>query len=431
MIILTDDQRWDQIDRMPLLQRAIVDKGVTFSNAFVVNSLCCPSRATLLTGRYSHGTGIYKNEPPDGGFQEFDDASTLATWLDSAGYRTALLGKYFNHFSGPYVPPGWDRWAVFADDAPPGGSYYDYTLSVDGSLIDFGSEERDYSTDVLGRRAAKFIQGTPQDDPLFLLFSSYAPHSLPVVAVRHRGTLEDLAPLRPPNHDERNVSDKPAYIRALPRLSAQREARLDTIRLQEYRSLLAVDDAIDRIVGALRSTDRLSNTFILFTSDNGLSKGEHRWQFKLLPYEENIRVPFVVRYDPMTAPGTQRAQIVGNIDVASTIVDLAGTSAPSADGRSLLPLIADDSIAWRSDLLVEHVEYRVRNPDAPTYCAVRSEATLFVRYATGEEELYDLVDDPYQLRNRAGAAAWQDELTEMRERTRTLCSPLPPGMPQF
>src|SRR3990170_6725693 len=182
VLVVTDDQRWDTLWAMPSVEADLVDNGVVFSNGFVVNPLCCPSRASILTGRYSHGTGVYTNTSPDGGFSLFDDDSTVATWLDAAGYRTALVGKYLNGYDGVTIPPGWDHWVAFSGNQ---GSYYDYSLNVDGALEPHGSAPEDYSTDVLATHAESFILGVPAEEPVLLYMTPYAPHGPATAATRH------------------------------------------------------------------------------------------------------------------------------------------------------------------------------------------------------------------------------------------------------
>jgi N-acetylglucosamine-6-sulfatase len=433
VLILTDDQRFDTLWAMPNVRSLLVDRGVTFTNGIVANALCCPSRANILKGAYSHTTRVYANDGVDGPFGGgFDDRSTVATWMDGAGYRTAMIGKYFNfylaHRGAAYVPPGWDRWVAFATDDVGGGRYYDYGLSVDGALASHGATAADYSTDVLAGYAESFVRSTPSTDPLFLYFAPYAPHEPADPAPRHASTFASLAPSRPPSYDEPDVSDKPAYIRAIPRFAAGNVSRIDSIRRKQYQSLQAVDEAVARVVTALEETGRLSNTMIVFMGDNGFLWGEHRWgrtgpQNKQVPYEESIRVPYVVRYDPIvTAPRTD-AHLVLNIDLAPTFTALAGTAAPGAEGRSLLPLLSDPASAWRQDVLIEHGLSSV----VPGYCAVRTADATYVRYATGEQELYLLGPDPYQLVNQAANPAYASLRQELRTRAEALCSPPPPG----
>ncbi|MGZ8630943.1 MAG: sulfatase family protein, partial [Actinomycetota bacterium] len=400
VLIVTDDQRWDTLSRMPGVRRVLGDPGVTFENAFVSNSLCCPSRASILTGAYSHTTGVYTNGGRYG-FQAFDDDSTVATWLHDAGYRTALVGKYFNG-AWPYtfVPPGWDHWATFRGSH---SLYFDYDMSIDGRLRSFGSDPSDYSTSVLGGLADRFIRGTDPADPLFLMLTPFAPHSPSTPAPGDRGAV--VPGWQPgPNLPERNVSDKPAYIRALDPRSSDRKARERWAR--QVMTLRAVDEMVLRVAQALRDTGRLDDTLIVFTSDNGFALGEHRWTYKLTPYEESIRVPMVMRYDPITGGETSPALAL-NVDLAPTIADLAGIEAPGADGRSLMPVLSGETRTVRNAFPIEHAQYREASgrPDPPTYCGVRTQRYTFVHYVTGEEELYDLGRDPFQLRNLASVPA--------------------------
>ncbi|MEX1263083.1 MAG: sulfatase [Actinomycetota bacterium] len=424
VLIVTDDQRWDTLSQMPGVQRLLADRGLTFDNAFVTNPLCCPSRSTILTGTHSHSTGVYTNEGANG-LKAFDDRSTVATWLDDAGYETAFIGKYFNgSWPTAYVPPGWDRWAAFRNA---GDLYYDYDLLVDGRARPYGSDDRSYSTDVLARYADRFIRTTPGDDPLFMMLSTFAPHSprTPPPGTAP-GTTVEWQP--GPNLPELDVSDKPVYIQALRRVGPERVADARRAWAEQVAALRSVDEMVTLVVRALRETGRLDDTLIVFTSDNGIAIGEHGWNYKLTPYEESIRVPLVVRYDPFTDGGRTDA-LATNVDIAPTIAALAGSGAPGVEGRSLLPILGGRATDVREDLLIEHVEYRTDRglPDPPTYCAVRTREHLFVHYATGEEELYDLARDPWELENLASDPAHREELTALRQRTKQLCRPKPPG----
>jgi arylsulfatase A-like enzyme len=424
VLILTDDQRWDSLWAMPAVQGNLVDRGVTFTNGFVVNSLCCPSRASILTGEYSHSTGVYRNgPPPHGGFSAFHDSSTLATWLQGAGYRTALVGKYLNGYKrftdGSYVPPGWDRWVALNFDG--GGIYYNYELSIDGRLRSFGDQPADYSTDVLADYAVSFIRHTTSG-PFFLYLAPSAPHGPAIPAPRDAGTFSGLAPWRPPNYNETDVSDKPAWVQARPSLTAGRKGHIDAFRQRQYESLQAVDDAVAAIVRELRRSGRLRDTMIVFTSDNGLLWGEHRLTGKQAPYEESIRVPVVIRYDPLIAASRRDRHHALNIDFAPTFAKLAGVSAPGAEGRSLLPLLSGHATTWRKSFLVEHLGSKM-----PTFCQVRAHRYAYVQYRTGEEELYDLNIDPYELDNVGRDPVYEHVLGVLRARLVKLCSPPPPG----
>lgn len=423
VLILTDDQRLDTLWAMPTVQSELVAKGIEFPNGYVSNPLCCPSRAAILTGRYSHGNGVYTNHPkqPYGGFPALRDRSTVATWLHGGGYRTGLFGKYLNGYSGTYVPPGWDKWFVTYDN----GAFYDYTASADGQLRTFGSDPADYGTDVLARRATDFIRSTDPARPMFLYFGPHAPHGPATPGPGDKKAFSDLPRWRPMSYDEANVSDKPAYIQKRDLLAETSARVVDRFRLSQYRSLLAVDRAVSEILDTLAETGRLSNALIVFTSDNGFLWGEHRWRSKVVPYEESIRVPFVVRADSMIASPRSDDHLVLNVDLAPTFAQLAGVGAPGAEGRSLLPLLSSPTAPWRTDFLLEHLERSGRG--VPTYCGVHSQRFVYVNYVTGEEELYDLARDPHQLSNKARQDAYRDIRREMRHRLVELCDPLPPG----
>jgi N-acetylglucosamine-6-sulfatase len=421
VLILTDDQRVDTLRVMPSVQRFLVEQGMTLRRAIVTNPLCCPSRATILTGRYSHTTGVYTNGGVDGGWSAFQrsESDTIATALQAAGYRTALIGKYLNGYRGNevYVPPGWDRWFAFAEQ---NGAYYDYEIFDDAAgpgLVSYGSLPKDYSTDVIRRKAVGFIRSVPPATPFFLMVTPYAPHGPLTVAPRHVGAFAG-APVRlAPSVNESDVSDKPAYIQtrglADPDLLRRRTRR-------QWEMLLAVDELVSRIDAALVESGH-DNTLVIFTSDNGLSNGEHRWAGKLVPYEESLRVPMVVRLPGAVAAGTVSDALVSNADLAPTIADFAGASL-SVDGVSLRPLLLDDASSVRDSVVLEHLQGGSR---VPSFCGVRTHAFLFARYSTGEEELYDLGQDPWQLENVA--AVRTRKAAELRTLTRSLCEPPPPG----
>jgi len=423
VVIVTDDQRADTLWAMPVVQARLVGRGVRLDEGFVVNPICCPSRASILTGTYSHTTGVYRQSPPFGRFEWFRDASTLATWLDAAGYTTGLVGKYLDGYQHAaltgYVPPGWDRWVAFVHAA-----YHDYKLTVDGAIRAFGTAPEDHSTRVLAAEATAFVRAA--EGPLFLYFAPAAPHGPATPLAEDMDAFSDLPPWRPPSFDEVDVSDKPQWVRALPRLSASQRSAIDTMRQNQYRSLLALDRAVGEILTALRETGRLHDTLIVYTSDNGIAWGEHRWAKKEAPYEEVIRVPIVGRWDAGgLAAASSSDELALNIDIAPTIVEATGIRAPRMEGRSLLPVLRGQVPAdWRRDFLIEHLSGS--NP-VPTYCAVRSDRWLYVRYTDGEEELYDVRADPYELENLARDPSASGTVRSMAGRLDALCDPRPPG----
>ncbi len=423
VLIVTDDQRFDTLWAMPIVSERLVAAGVSFPDAFVVNPLCCPSRASILTGNHSHTHLVYRQAPPFGRFEWFDDDSTLATWLDAAGYRTGLFGKYVDGYQHAaltgYVPPGWDRWVAFVRAAA-----FDYSLTIDGAVRRFGSAPEEHSSEVLADHAVSFVEETA--GPLFLVFAPASPHAPATPSPQDAAAFGDLPDARPASFDEPDVSDKPRWVRDLPQLSREQEEAIDELRRQEFRSLLGVDRAVGRILDALEASGRLEDTLVILTSDNGLLHGEHRWTKKEAPYEEAIRVPLVVRWDAADwAPGATRPGLFAlNIDLAPTIAEAAGAPHPATEGVSLLAPLDGDLGGWREDFLIEHMEGT--NP-VPTYCGVRSARWKYVRYATGEEELYDLAADPFELENLASTAPGGGVLDGQRARLRELCSPPPPG----
>ena len=431
VLIVTDDHRADTLRFMPNVRRLLVGQGIRFDAGYVVNPVCCPSRATALTGQYSHSTGVYTNRASrsHGGFPAFRDDSTVATWLQAAGYRTALIGKYLNGYgrgTSAYVPPGWDRWFVTFGD----GGYFDYSASVDGRVVRFGSDASDYGTTVLRREAVSFIRASDASQPLFLLWAPHAPHAPAIPARRDRSAYPSLEPWRPTSYDEEDVTDKPAHVATRPTLDADERASLDAFRLGQIRSLHSVDRSVAAIMEALDATGRLGNTMIVFTSDNGMLWGEHRLQGKSEVYEEAISVPFVVRFDPLIDEPRTDDHLVLNLDLAPTFADLAGVAAPGAEGRSLLPLLASSDGRWRTSFLIEHLGLD-GGRRAPTFCAIHTRRSVFVRYATGEEELYDLARDPHQMTNRAGWTRYASLRRKLLAELRTLCDPQPPGADLF
>jgi arylsulfatase A-like enzyme len=425
VVILTDDQRSDSLGWMPKLRSSLLHRGMQLRSAVVSNPICCPSRASILTGRYSHTTTVYTNSnlDPNGGWQRFNasgyESNTIATALDGAGYRTGLFGKYMNGYAaaGEYVPPGWDRWFAVSSRST---HYYGYTMydNVRGTLS-FGHEPKDYQTDVIRHRAVSFVRSTPDDTPLFLYVTPFAPHSPSRPAPRHIGDLADTTVRLGPAVNEADVSDKPAYIQT--QGTTPKDQLIDAM-ITYRESLLAVDDMVGRLVQVLKDEGRLQNTVLLFTSDNGWSSREHRWRGKLVPYEQSIRVPFIVRSDGEIPAGTATTALASNIDIAPTIAEFAGVPFPGADGVSMVPLLTDSASSVRTSVLLEAVP--IDRP-VPVYCGVRTQSFVFVHYATGEEELYDLASDPAQLRNIVQARP--NKANELRTLTQSLCQPVPPG----
>lgn len=428
VVIQTDDQSLSTMRVMARTQRLIAGAGLSFDRYYASFSLCCPSRATLLTGQYAHNHGVTSNLPPAGGYYALDHRSTLPVWLQRAGYVTGHVGKYLNGYMLG-VPKGWDEWYTGID--PSTYRYHDYLLNENGVPRWYGRRERDYQTDVLTRRAVGFIRRrAPAGRPFFLSLDYMAPHdeikgiprvtpaTPPAPARRHRGVLADVPLPEDPNFDEADVSDKPAHVRDRPRLSdAQKDAaqRRHRARLE---ALLAVDEGVEQVIGALEETGALDRTYVLFLSDNGWLEGQHRYDHgKLAVYEPSTRLPLLVR-GPGVAAGTTTRALAANVDLAPTILELAGAAADAElDGRSLVPVLGAPQHAPPREVLHE----KLTGAD-PRFAAVRTDDDLvYVEHETGETELYDLRVDPFQLESRhddpalaARRAALAQRLAQLR-----------------
>jgi arylsulfatase A-like enzyme len=411
VLIVSDDQTFDSLPHdppvMPKLQAVTQDPSepwIRFPNAFIDTPLCCPSRASILTGEYARHTGVTNNSSG----QNLDTSRTVATALQTAGYTTALIGKYLNRYPfgfAPVAPPGWDLWLPKLSGSRH-SVYYRYTLSHGGFTEPFGVGARNYSTDVLARAATSFLLNVATTRPFFLMFTPMAPHAPRTPPPRYQDAW--TAPLRwPPSFDERDVSDKPAWVRALPTIGPKYAANLRDQWRRSYETLGALDDAVASILAALQSRDLLDHTVVFFLTDNGFSFGEHRWVTKSCPYDECIRTPFYVRYPGATSATDDEP--VSNIDLAPTIADLAGaTLTEPVDGRSMLPLLRGrHPPGWRPGTLSEFQG----NGQMPPWFELRTKRFAYVEYRTGERELYDLTGvhgppDPYELRNVAASPAY-------------------------
>ena len=427
VLILTDDEDIGIHSFLPKTKAKLQNRGTTLSNFFVTYSLCCPSRASILRGQYPHNTKVESNSLPAGGYLRFRnlgrEQATIATWLRAAGYRTYLAGKYMNGYGfgvvGP-APPGWVLWSAGIGDQPFNG--FNYSIDENGTFVRYGSAPSDYLTDVLARKSTAAIRQAARDSvPLFLYLTPFTPHLPAVAAPRHAGLFSSTQLPAPANFNEADVSDKPIAIRSRPLLGPTEIASLTTIYQKRLRSLQAIDDLVDSVVTALEKENLLSKTWIIYTSDNGFHLGEHRGlQGKNLPYEEDLRVPFVVR-GPGVPAGRVVSQIGLNIDLAATLMDIAGGNATvPQDGRSLLPLLKGGSPAnWRQSFQAERgvddsatIFLRPETTNAQSeigdaavgfpgtgWNAIRTTRWKYVEWETGERELYDLQTDPFEMTN--------------------------------
>ncbi len=415
LFILTDDldNRLNTTDYMQNLQDLIISQGTSLEDYFVTSPVCCPSRATTLKGQYTHNHGVYNNYAPDGGFEKFNESkeedSTLAVWMQSAGYRTVLMGKYLNNYpytdDREYVPPGWSEWYSPAKKNAYDG--YDYVLNENGVLVAYSPDEENYYTDVMSRKSVDFIVRADKDNtPFFMYLAPFAPHEPATPAYRHRELFSDLTVPRSPSFNEADVSDKGPGLSGNPPLSDARILEMDNLYRERIRSLQSVDEMIAELIKTLDETGQLDNTYIVFTSDNGFHMGQHRlYSGKEFLFEEDISVPFVVRGPGIAENETISGYLTGNVDLASTFSEWAGVQPPAfVDGRSFADLLAGSPISpdlWRQAFLLEEYRSGDENFPVPTYGGLRTSQYLYVEYSEGFVEFYDLQKDPYQLENIA------------------------------
>ena len=484
VLVLADDLDAAGYDTggLNLVKTNVVNEGAWVPNFLLSQPLCCPSRSSILLGQYAHNHGVFGNksrpEKPsmDGGYERFLalnlEMSTVATCLQSRGYRTGLFGKYLNRYPNgkaqTYIPPGWNKW--FVDVAKIGADYpsFNYTANDNGTLRNFGRRDpatpnpapntSDYFTDQVRDRAVTFIDEALQSaQPFFLYLAPHAPHLPAVAPARHQGAFAALSVPRTPAFNEADVNDKPGFVRGLPDLRFDRNGNptpsviqeLDADFRQRARSELAIGELVRDVVARLGS--QRDNTYVFFVSDNGLHLGQHRLPpGKSTVYEEDIRVPMAVR-GPGIARGSRVDDLVGNVDLAPTFIHIAsgqpddqppprlvGANGRPADGRSLLPLLHGRPVASRRQAyLIERFPDVVKvvtsevTPEAdgddpvgaafaeltiPAFVALRTPRYTFAQYQgqdpAKKREMYDLFSDPNQLCNL------------MRRET---CSPQPPA----
>lgn len=438
IFINTDDLDRASLTTMPKVKSLMTDSGTTFTSFFLNVSLCCPSRSSFLRGQYAQNTQVLTNGGANGGYERVHalgiENSTIATWLQAAGYHTGLMGKYLNGYpkgaTDTFVPPGWNEW--YGAVGSGGYKEFDYQLNENGKLVSYGKAPQDYLTDVLAGKAADFITRATQDtQPFFLYIPTFAPHQPATPSPKYAGAFADAKAPRPPSYNEQDVSDKPQWVQHLPLLNTQEQARLDELYRNRDRTLQSVDDLVERVVNTLQTVGALDNTYIVFSSDNGFHLGEHReTSGKQAPYEEDIRVPLIVR-GPGIAAGKTVDALVGNVDFAPTFAEWAGATVPDfVDGRSFTAFLNGNTPqTWRQTFLLEHYTQdggakKAKKPGKnaapkkqapgtpavktahgiPTFQGLRAGSYVYVEYETNEKELYDLTKDPDELQNIAATA---------------------------
>jgi len=412
VFILTDDLATNLLAYMPNVQ-AMQREGTTFTNYFVTDSLCCPSRSSIFTGKFPHNTGVFTNQPPEGGYEIFNsqgnESHTFAVALQHNGYKTAMLGKYLNGYLPRRhgVPPGWNEWDV----AGAGYPEFNYALNQNGRIFRYGNSPDDYLTDVVARVGEAFMHKSA-GHPYFIEIATFAPHAPYIPAPRDADKFPDLTAPRTPAYAARPDANAPPWLKAILPLRPGEMLNINKAFRMRAQSVVAVDKMIAEIRALLAAAGE-DNTYIFFSSDNGYHMGEYSLRpGKMTPFDTDIRVPLVV-----VGPGVAKGQVVDaiteNVDLGPTFAELGEVSERlSPDGRSLLPLLrGDHSSAWRDLALIEHHHpmANASDPDAPiphggnppTYSALRSPDALYVEYEGGEVNYYDLTHDPDELHNIA------------------------------
>ena len=409
IVVMTDDQD-DSMLGLPRTSALLGSGGTTFENAYVSFPLCCPTRATLLNGQYAHNHGVVSTELPNG-YNAMNHGNTLAVWLKRAGYRTGMVGKYLNGYGiddgipegkpdRKEEPPGWSEWVALT--AGKEQRRYGYKLNENGRIRTYGRGARNYVTDVLAGKAVDFVKDSaPRPKPFFLWFNPSAPHGEaggpagivrnPTPAPRHIGDFEGALRPRTPNFNPADVSDKPSFIRTIPRLGSAEILDIDLRYQGRAESLLSVDEAVKRIWQRLKKAGDKRKTYVIFTSDNGLMMGAHRLLLKNYIYEEDVRVPLLIR-GPGIPRGVVRNDFVTSVDLAPTITEITGvTPGLTMDGRSLIPVANGAGAGQARELLFERT-----GGDA----AVRSGDWIYIDRLFDGDELYNLAIDRWQLDNR-------------------------------
>jgi N-acetylglucosamine-6-sulfatase len=412
IFVLLDDGEDAMISNMPRIRANFIDRGLKFNAAFANTPLCGPSRANILSGQFAHNTGVIRNAGSDAGYPAWAaagyDTNSIGPWMKAAGYKTGIFGKYQNDYptsaAETFVPSGWDDWRVVMSDRE--ASNDSYTLNENGTLRLYSSNNSGYQADVLSDRLQSFLRSAETNDsqPFFAFLSLGAPHTPTAPAARHLSAYPGATAPRGPSFNEGDMSDKPNWLRdQTPLMTGPTIAEIDTDYRGSLQAMMAVEEAMDALFATLDQLGESSNTYVFFTSDNGLHRGEHRLRGgKNTPYEESIRMPFYVR-GPGVPAGRAIEHLTGLVDLTPTFLGLAGAAIPaSVDGMSLAPLFVSATppiTSWRQEMLVEHPGGAGLPVQMPAYYGVRTATELYVEYDNGESEYYDLKSDPYELNN--------------------------------
>jgi arylsulfatase A-like enzyme len=406
LVILTDDQRTDALATMPKTKQWFTEEGTEFTHAFATTPQCCPSRASILTGRYAHNHRVLTNFDA----AKLDEDFTVESYLREAGYRTAIVGKYLNRI-GSYrdranasiSPKHFDDWAIFL------GGYFETLFNVNGELE---SVDR-YSTDFISEKATDLLDEFEEDDqePWFMYVTPFAPHLPSEPSPEYRGASVPFFEGNPAI--ERVGKRQPDFL--VRREVSLKDARI--MRRKQLRALMSADDLVGSISSKLEELDEDRDTFAIFMSDNGHQWGEKGLVGKGYPYQQSVSVPLMIRWPGHVSAGVSDDRMVANVDITPTLLDAAGISVDAKhpfDGRSLL----EDGA--RDELLLEFAG--LEEQGIAPWAALTTGSQTFVEYyrrRTGEvlfKELYDLEKDPYELQNLAGVKELETRVEALSKR---------------
>lgn len=488
LVVMTDDEALADVEHMPNVRKLLERKGTTFENAVDSFPLCCPARATFITGQYAHNHGVGGNFWPNGWYGMRDRANILPAWLQKAGYKTALIGKWLNGYGARdahgEVPHGFDIWRGLLDVSA--YDYFNFEMNRNGNLRtwgdsrfarklvrfarievtpppageqqrtiadvlnrahrifppgDFGTQKtKNYSPDVTGRITQRIVRRQASSKrPFFIWWAPAAPHREDVATTilgrpgadprpppRYEQLSKRFKLPRPPSFNYSDPADPDNKVSLLPSMSDAQIHQLELDYQGRIGSLLAVDDHVAKLIQILRQTDQLENTLIVFVSDNGWVQGQHRITGdKFVPYEESIRVPFILRGPGIPRDEKVKAQ-VSNIDFASTLLEAAHAKpGRTQDGISLLPVARDPSQAPKRAILLEATAPLFAGEGFPMsydqpYKAVRTPHYKYVVWGYGARELFDLKRDPYEMHNLVDDPAYAQVQRKLAKKLATL-----------
>jgi arylsulfatase A-like enzyme len=388
LVIVTDDQRNGTMVAMPKTLQWMANGGVTFDQGYVTTPSCCPSRSSIFSGRYVHNHGVLTQ----GQGSNLDHRSTMERQLNESGYFTAMAGKFLNKWKLGTRPPFFDRYAVA------NGGYNNATWGIDGVVKKVST----YTTTFIGNKAVEYLTSFSQSNdakPWFLYLATFAPHLPRVPEPKYADATFAPWPKTPAVNE--NVSDKPAYVRWRPLVA---DSTIQKMRTEQLRTLMSVDDMVDRVMRTLQSQGELDNTLVIFLSDNGYMWGEHRISdLKFVPYTESVQVPFFARWPGHLTAGTHDNRLVANIDIKPTVLAAAGITPDPAypvDGRSFL------SPGGRSRAFTEYFFDDANAPGIKDWASIRTATYQYIENYNQSSlnggtfrEYYDLTKDPWMLTN--------------------------------